>query len=178
MNKPVSAVAGAVTGALLALPFVSPPGLTLSLVAVAGVVAGAAIAAWLVDPLVRPRPDAPPPPEDRTQWQAPVPVRAGETVRAVLPVSEPTGQWWAKAAPTRPSPAAAPPRRTAPDLASYADGARVVQCPACGEFRVDVTHVPGGFTFRCRADDHHWEWQAGTPWPAAVNVSRPRRTAF
>ena len=167
MTRPVSAVAGAAVGGLLAMPFVSPPGLTLVLIAAAGVAVGAVVAMWFV----RPRPEAPPP--DPAPPDVAVPVRAAETVRAVLPVN---GQWWAKTTPARPSAAVTAPRRAAPDLAAYVDGARIVQCPACGEFRIDVTHVPGGFAFRCRADDHQWEWQAGMAWPATVNASRaPRR---
>lgn len=163
------AVAGAVVGVLLAMPFVSPPDLTLLIIAATGVVVGAVIATAFV----RPRSEAPPPDRlaDRPA-DAVVPVPAAETVRVVLPVN---GQWWAKTAPARPSAAVAAPRRAAPELAGYVDGARIVQCPACGEFRIDVTHVPGGFAFRCRADDHQWEWQSGMPWPATVNVSRPPR---
>jgi hypothetical protein len=159
-------MAGAAIGGLLAIPFVSPPGVTVLIIAAVGVAAGAVIAPLFV----RPRPDAPPP--DRAPQTVAVPVLPAETVRAVLPVN---GQWWAKTAPARPAAAAAVTRHAAPDLAGYVDAARVVQCPACGEFRIDVTHVPGGFAFRCRGDDHRWEWQAGMPWPATVNVSRPVR---
>jgi len=62
----------------------------------------------------------------------------------------------------------------APDLASYVDSARIVQCPRCGEFRIDVTQAGSGYAFRCRVDDHRWEWQAGTPWPETIQVSRRR----
>ncbi|MFC7614386.1 hypothetical protein ACFQV2_13510 [Actinokineospora soli] len=75
-----------------------------------------------------------------------------------------------RAAPT-PAPA---PTRPARDLAGYLDSARVVQCPRCGSFEIDVTGRTDGYAFRCRADDHGWQWRPGAPWPATVVVSRPR----
>jgi hypothetical protein len=116
------------------------------------------------------------PPPKRDGW-APAVGRPAETARVVLPVDPggaAGGQWWGQASPqhqARPEPGAPPP---APDLASYVDSARIVQCPRCGEFRIDVAQAGSGYAFRCRVDDHRWEWQAGTPWPATIKVSRRR----
>ncbi len=65
----------------------------------------------------------------------------------------------------------------APDMAGYRRSARIVQCPRCGAFRIDVTHVDGaGYAFRCRVDDHEWTWRSGAEWPATVVASRRRTT--
>jgi hypothetical protein len=50
---------------------------------------------------------------------------------------------------------------------------RVVQCPRCGDFAVDVRQHDQGFAFACTACDHRWHWRPGTSWP--VSVVRPRR---
>jgi hypothetical protein len=49
---------------------------------------------------------------------------------------------------------------------------RVVQCPWCGDFGVDVSQQQPGFAFACRRCGHQWRWQAGEAWP--VSVVRPR----
>lgn len=108
-----------------------------------------------------------------------------ETALLVLPVglpaggAPPAGQWWGRDAPP---PAAAPtatttPARPAPrDLGELRDSARVVQCPRCGAFRLDVRHAGAGYAFRCRVDGHEWTWQPGTAWPVTVIASRRRNT--
>lgn len=106
---------------------------------------------------------------------------AGEPAsRLVLGVDQRAGGlWWSPQPATGQAyPAAGPPVRPQPlDLAGYLDSARVVQCPRCGAFRIDVQHQGGGFAFRCRVDDHRWEWQPGTGWPSTVVVSRRRTGA-
>ncbi|OLT18155.1 hypothetical protein BJF78_11905 [Pseudonocardia sp. CNS-139] len=121
-----------------------------------------------------PRPAPPPPAEP------PLPLPAGpETVQVVLPVERPrTGQWWNQDAPAPAANRAIAAARPAPrDLAELRDSARVVQCPRCGAFRVDVAHTGAGFAFRCRVDDHAWTWRPGTAWPPTVVASR-RRTSL
>jgi hypothetical protein len=186
----VAAVAGAVAGALLAMPIVSPPDLTLILIAVGGVLVGAAVAIWFAGPRGRVIEDPMPWPagQDRLARRETVqrsvdPAPPVETVRVVLPATEQPapGQWWAKSSVARPPAGAAPapgPRyRNPPTLGSYLDSARIVQCPACGQFRVDVTHTPDGFAFHCQANDHRWEWRPGTPWPSTVSASIQHRTS-
>jgi hypothetical protein len=106
-----------------------------------------------------------------------------ETVQLVLPVGQPeggaprAGQWWDRGAP---APAAGTraitPIRPAPrDLAELREAARVVQCPRCGAFRIDVRHTDTGYAFRCRVDGHGWTWQLGTAWPATVVASHRRK---
>lgn len=48
---------------------------------------------------------------------------------------------------------------------------RVVQCPSCGEFAVEVGQRAPGFAFRCRCCGHEWRWTPGVSWP--VSVVRP-----
>jgi len=93
----------------------------------------------------------------------------------------PAPQWWSDRA-AGPVPAAAPlapagPLVPALQLPEQPPGTRIVQCPRCGDGRVDLRHSADGFAFRCGACGHHWTWQAGAPWP--VTVVRPglRRAA-
>ncbi|ABW16037.1 hypothetical protein Franean1_6703 [Parafrankia sp. EAN1pec] len=107
-----------------------------------------------------------------------------ETAQLVLPVGRPAGgappagQWWTRDAPPAAAPAAATvPARPAPrDLGELRDSARVVQCPRCGAFRLDVQQTGAGYAFRCRVDGHEWAWRPGTAWPVAVVASRRRST--
>jgi hypothetical protein len=116
-----------------------------------------------------------PPPPDRPAVEGPE--RGGsasDTAQLVLPVdgTAQPGTWWSRGAPTQPTGEA---RRPSPrDLAEYRDSTRVVQCPRCGAFRIDVTHVDAGYAFRCRVDDHRWTWRPGTAWPVTVVASRRR----
>ncbi len=104
-------------------------------------------------------------------------------VQVVLPVGRPAsagGQWWGRGAPPPAAGAgggepAALERPAARDLGQVSEAPRVVQCPRCGAFRVDVGHTPAGYAFRCRVDDHEWRWRPGTAWPATVVASRRRR---
>jgi len=45
---------------------------------------------------------------------------------------------------------------------------RIVQCPECGDFDVDVWSEPAGFAFTCRRCRGMWQWAPGTPWPATI----------
>lgn len=50
---------------------------------------------------------------------------------------------------------------------------RVVQCPRCGDFGVDLRQRTPGFAFACTRCGHQWRWEPGSAWPTAV--VRPRR---
>jgi hypothetical protein len=50
---------------------------------------------------------------------------------------------------------------------------RVVQCPRCGDFGVDVRQRAPGFAFACTRCGHPWRWEPGAAWP--TTVVRPRR---
>jgi hypothetical protein len=187
-------VAAACLGAALALPLVDIDSTWLAVTAIAGVLVGALLAPLVTQPVTPATAPAPmadyparQPSTDKTATlTAP---QAGQSVgqqavRMVLDVNAPKqagpagGQWWAKTASTAPPQAghngtsAAP--ATVRDLAGYTESAQVVQCPRCGSFRVDVTAVSGGFAFRCRTDEHAWQWQPGRSWPPTVVVSRRR----
>src|SRR5215470_11586271 len=100
--------------------------------------------------------------------------RAGEPASLVLGVDQRAGGlWWGRQpAAGQAHPASVAPARPQPlDLAGYLDSARVVQCPRCGAFRIDVRHRGGGFAFHCQVDEYRWEWQPGTGWPPTVVVS-------
>jgi hypothetical protein len=46
---------------------------------------------------------------------------------------------------------------------------RIVQCPACGDFEVDVRPGVGNeLAFTCLRRRHEWTWARGRPWPATV----------
>ncbi|ONH31119.1 hypothetical protein [Pseudofrankia asymbiotica] len=144
---------------------------------------------------VRERPRATtrePPPGPDSRWSGSGSDGEGpRTAQLVLPVGPPAGgappasQWWTRDAP---APAPAPPSASAPDdrptepvrpaprdLAALRDSARVVQCPRCGAFRIDVRHTDTGYALRCRVDGHEWTWRPGAAWPVTVVASRRRR---
>jgi hypothetical protein len=45
---------------------------------------------------------------------------------------------------------------------------RVVQCPRCGDFDIDLRAERASFAFACRACRHTWTWAVGRPWPTTV----------
>lgn len=45
---------------------------------------------------------------------------------------------------------------------------RIVQCPRCADFGVDVWSERAGFSFVCRRCRHRWQWAPGNPWPPTV----------
>jgi hypothetical protein len=46
---------------------------------------------------------------------------------------------------------------------------RIVQCPECGDFDVDVHRGAGDeLIFTCLRRHHEWTWARGRPWPATV----------
>jgi hypothetical protein len=104
-----------------------------------------------------------------------------QPAQLVLPLDGGAGPWWGRDA-ADPAPASpAPPARPTPRaLDEYRAAARVVQCPRCGAFRIDVTQAETrdgpAFVFRCRADEHEWIWRPGTAWPVTV-VASHRRTS-
>jgi hypothetical protein len=187
-------VAGALVGGVLAALLVDlETGTTIVITAVA-VVVGVVIAVLLVDTRA-PAPPAtpgPPAPQRRSNdwWTEtpnsptttpPLPASAAPTQqipqpqRMVLGTGR-GGQWWEKAGtPTAAAPAKATPGApVAPELTSYVESARVVQCPRCGAFRIDVSRSAAGFAFHCTVDGHRWTWRPGAAWPATVVVSRRR----
>jgi hypothetical protein len=50
---------------------------------------------------------------------------------------------------------------------------RIVQCPRCGDFGIELHRGPASFAFTCRRCAHAWQWRPGRPWPATV-VRPPR----
>jgi hypothetical protein len=48
---------------------------------------------------------------------------------------------------------------------------RIVQCPRCGDFAVDVRPGPTTVGFACRRCRHGWEWAPGRSWP--ITLVRP-----
>ncbi|MDT3446177.1 hypothetical protein [Pseudofrankia sp. BMG5.37] len=179
-----------------------PPGKTIAVILVA-VAVGWLVAALLARPLpvregppepARGRPPEPAggrppgparerPPGPDSRWSGPASDGAGlESAQLVLPVGRAAGgtpqagQWWNRASPApaedaRPTESVRPAPR---DLAALRDSARVVQCPRCGAFRIDVRHLDTGYAFRCRVDGHEWTWRPGTAWPLTVVASRRR----
>jgi hypothetical protein len=129
-------------------------------------------------PQPMPQPQRPTPAPAPATAPAETPSAQQQTARIVLDVDTPStgGQWWTQSNATpRASNGDAPRPATQPrDLVGYVDTARVVQCPRCGSFQIDVTRVAGGFSFRCRTDEHAWQWRPGRAWPATVVVSRRR----
>jgi hypothetical protein len=45
---------------------------------------------------------------------------------------------------------------------------RVVQCPQCAGFDLDVRREPDGLAFECRSCRQDWRWAPGTPWPPTI----------
>lgn len=197
----VLTAAGAGVGAMLAtvwflMPSSNSP--VLVLVVTAAVAAGVLVARLIAQPEVRPGgfiSSHPPRPAPERLWSEPVPrsfpsvdgrARPGpdtatsdrptgaENRQLVLPTDGADADWWARQGVARPRSAAeavAGPAAPA-DLAAYRNAARVVQCPRCGAFRVDVAHTGVGFAFRCRVDEHEWVWDPGDAWPVTVVAGR------
>jgi hypothetical protein len=173
------AVAGALAGGVLAALLVDLDTGTKVVITVVAVVVGVAIALLLVD-IRAPQPAAPTPQRRPNDWWSEVPVaepqppQRSQPQRMVLGTGR-GGQWWEKTGtPTGAAPAAAPAAPVAPELTSYVESARVVQCPRCGAFRIDVSRDRAGFAFHCTVDGHRWTWRPDTAWPATVVVSRRR----
>ena len=140
------------------------------------VAAGTGLALLLVGRGRQPPPENEP--RDAASAEPPVPQRVDATPASLVlgpGGSAATGQWWDQS-PVRhartPVPVTKSGQPAAPELAGYVASARVVQCPRCGAFRIDVHQSAGVFAFRCRVDDHRWEWQPGASWPATVVLSR------
>ena len=128
-----------------------------------------------------------PPVERRaeTRAEAPAERRAEppvEVARAVLPIQDPVRDPAADAGTVSSwSPQRQPPARpqrseinrpSVPDLSSYVESARIVQCPHCGCFQIDVAHSSSGYTFGCHSCGKKWDWQPSEPWPATIKISR------
>ncbi len=112
-------------------------------------------------------------------WPRDTPAPTGpepEPVSVAVPV--PHSRWWDAAAGEVNAPRSASAKRgpdAAPGRSDDTSDAvkRVVQCPQCGDFAVDVRHQNAGFAFTCKRCSHQWTWQSGSAWP--TTVIRPRR---
>jgi hypothetical protein len=104
--------------------------------------------------------------------RAGVPAEEGrQPANVAVPV--PSGAWWHDTAKSPEAERAPAPTELPPlDRLDPAASVRIVQCPRCGDFLVDLTHQHPGFAFGCRRCQHRWQWTPGTAWP--VSVVRPR----
>jgi len=118
---------------------------------------------------------------DRSEPEAYPPT---ESARITLPLPDGSAppsngtasrQWWAEtpsaAAPSdRREPSALRPGPAPPPSSYDVESALIAQCPRCGEFRLDVSHVARAYAFRCRNEScgNSWSWTPGTPWPPVV----------
>jgi hypothetical protein len=188
MSRDLSrAGAAALLGAVLAVTALSRTRTVDHWPVIIAIMLAAAVAVPLAATALRPDPTVPPasrpapPPAPARAAAPPAPVPA----RAAAPAAPTPRQWYDQpaatvAVPVRPdtwwdaAPRAAEPEQgePPPDPAERAV-TRVVQCPACGDFAVDLRQRDAGFAFECRGCGHGWQWRPGTPWPAAV--VRPRR---
>jgi hypothetical protein len=174
------ALAGAVAGGVLAALLVDLETPTLVVITLVAVVVGVAVAMLLVDTRA---PTAPAPQGQPGEWwsrpaAAPAPVRPAAALpeqpqRVVLGTGH-GGQWWEQTGAPAARPATTRLAPQAPELTSYVESARVVQCPRCGAFRIDVTRSGAEFSFHCNQDGHRWTWRRDTAWPLTVVVSRRR----
>jgi hypothetical protein len=123
-----------------------------------------------------PAPAAPAAPAAR--WD-PAPHSGPEPTPVSVAVPVPGGAWWRSAsarartsAPGAAAPEQVPPVTPLADVSDEAGATQLVQCPRCGDFRVDVRQQAPGFAFTCKRCDHHWRWEPGSAWP--TTVVRPR----
>jgi hypothetical protein len=175
---------GACAGAALALPLVTLDETWQLAGMLLAVLVGVLLATVLARDDDKPEPVTTPLPEPQRRpapqpTPQPTPPAQQATARIVLDADPPSGggQWWTQTgtAPRATSNGDTPRPAAQPrDLAGYVDTARVVQCPRCGSFQIDVTRLAAGYSFRCRTDEHAWQWQPGRAWPATVVVSRRR----
>jgi hypothetical protein len=175
----VKAAAGACAGAALALLLVTTVETWQVLVAVLVAVVLATVLVKdevkvKVNPVAEPAPAQAPPAQAKPSW----PENPGAPQLRVVLDAPASGQWWTKTNQAPPRPNGESPRQAtqARDLTGYVETARVVQCPQCGSFHIDVTRLASGYSFRCRTGDHAWQWQPGRAWPATVVVSRRRNS--
>lgn len=175
-------VGAAVIGALIALLIVMGQSFGAMLIVIGGVVVGTTLATRVLTSIDPSIPDMPggnerkPSPLSRNPAR-PLPVAPppAERVTTVLPV-RPDVEWWSKtsvagARRDRSRAVSAPPL----DLSGYVESARVVQCPNCASFRINVRHLDVGYSFSCHRCGHPWDWQANTPWPKTIKVSKRLR---
>jgi hypothetical protein len=121
-------------------------------------------------------------PSPRWTRPAPVPEPPADPGTPALSAAVPVrgGEWWQFAAASGGTAGRADARPAGSgdsggstlDLSGTTDTTRVVQCPRCGDFGVDVSQQQPGFAFRCRRCDNQWRWGPGAAWP--VSVVRPR----
>lgn len=178
---------GAVVGALLALWSIVAESFALLLIVVTGIVVGTLLAASVLtesDTRAEGHSEAEENAPEPRHWggspSAPpseVPVTPGPPVeagRVVLPLREPDGEWWSQLSPpgTNPDPSQAVRLPPPPDLTGYIGSARVVQCPRCAGFRLNVEHAASAYAFDCQTCGHRWTWRPGTPWPTTIKVGR------
>jgi hypothetical protein len=134
------------------------------------------------------RSPAPPPQATHPYAPAPAPARAPQPAAFTWSQAPATANGyasphWSAPAPTVDAPPAPEPGLPVATAAvsvrdgsrlpiSAAGASRVVQCPRCGEFAVEVGLRAPGFAFRCHCCGHEWRWAPGASWP--VSVVRPR----
>lgn len=190
-------VGGATIGALIALIVMEEP-FGATLIVICGVLVGTTLATRVLtstDPAIpgawsnlsypsgpeptvsRPDDDEyePFPPSRNPIRPLPVAPPPAERGRLVLPV-RPDAGWWSETSTTgtwrdQPRAVNAPPL----DLSGYVESARIVQCPSCASFWINVRHVDVGYSFSCQRCGHKWDWQAGMPWPKTIKVSKRLR---
>ncbi|MBV9142201.1 MAG: hypothetical protein JO115_15025 [Pseudonocardiales bacterium] len=194
-------VGGAVLGALIALLRVMFDSFGAALIVTVGVLVGTTLATRVLTspgpsipgtqsnpgyppdsgpPDLRPdgNEDKPSPPSRNSVQPLPVAPPPTERGTVVLPVRPDVG-WWSEtsvagARRDQPKALSAPPL----DLSGYVESGRVVQCPNCASFRINVRHVDVGYAFSCHRCGHTWDWQSNIsnmPWPKTVKVSKRLR---
>jgi hypothetical protein len=191
-------VGAAVIGALIALRIVMAESFGAMLIVIVGVLVGTTLATRVLTspgpsipgvrsnasyppdsglPELRPggNEDKPSPPSRNPVRPLPVAPPPAERGTVVLPV-RPDLEWWSEtsvpgARRDQPRAVSAPP----PDLSGYVESGRVVQCPNCASFRINVRRVDVGYSFSCQRCGHTWDWQPNMPWPKTIKVSKRLR---
>lgn len=129
----------------------------------------------------------PPPPNPQPAWQdampptrplPPPPVTEAPPQSAAVHIQN----WWSHPS-TIPDAGPAPvsatterTRRPAPDVNAYGRTRRVVQCPRCAGFAVNLQQTQLGPDFTCARCQQRWSWRPGTSWPP-VTAGLPPNTA-
>jgi hypothetical protein len=122
-----------------------------------------------------PFPSTPPHPtcvaQLREDRHSAVPADVAEAEPLAIAVPVPGGAWWNRTreydigpggSARRPSPQPSRP------LSSYTASARLVQCPCCASFKLQLILRPPIFDFGCLSCGHRWSWQRGAMWPRTV----------
>jgi hypothetical protein len=85
---------------------------------------------------------------------------------------QPEPSWWDQQQADQSLPIVSDPRTRAPvELDRYVQRSQIAQCPRCGNFKLDVSHEPIGYSLKCQQCRHMWSWTPGSTW-GALNVDR------